>query len=755
MKKTVSQDVSIRTPGASFWRRTLLVMLLLIVGFFAVSSRLAVIQLAEGEMWQRRASEQQLSDSVISPQRGLILDANGTVLAQSVEAATVVMLPKNIRDEELRVLIADELSALLGVNRDRLYRQTGKTYSKYEIVCSKLDEARCSVFIEWVQKNNLISVFRILQDYRREYPLGSVLSCVIGFTGTDNTGLEGLEARYDSELAGQAGSVALTLNGWGDELPNELRYETTINAQQGNSLVLSVDVNIQRCAEKYLEIAVKETGATNRGCIIVMEVDTGAVLAMATKGDYDLNQPRVLQDPDTAAAIAMLAEDEQSTALLNALQKQWKNKAISEFYEPGSVFKMFTASMGLQEGLVNENTPFYCRGFYTMPGVQPMKCHVYPRSHGSQTFAEAISHSCNPAFMTLGGMVGGKTFSQYFQAFGFTATTGIDMLGEGRVTPSLYHAADTITALDVATSSIGQTFKVTPIQMITAACAVANGGRLMRPYIVSEILSADGTVINTTEPTVRSQVISEETSARICAMLEGVVDGGGAANAYVAGYRVGGKTGTSVKTDTAVQTSGRKNVVASFMGIAPANDPKIAILVMLDEPQTAIRYGGTLAAPVARKVLTEVLPYMGLEPHYSEKELKDLHRTVPNVTGKDLSVAQNALRAAELKARIVGEGSTVCRQVPAVGESIPTGGTVVLYTDEIAQEHTASVPEFRSMTLSEANMAAAEAGLNLMLSGLTDADGEAFIVAQSLAPGEQVSVGTVITLTIEYRDKIA
>ena len=754
MKKPFrQQDVSIKAPSRQMWRRSLLTLVIVCFCFGAVGGKLAVIQIGEYAVWQERAMEQQMSDSIISPKRGWIYDTNMEVLAQTTEVATIIMAPSEIPDEATRTLIADELSVLLEINRDTLYKKTGKKTSLYEVVKSKIDHSLCDTFIDWVQEHQFTGIFRVIQDYKREYPLGSVLSCVLGFTGTDNYGLEGLEAKYDSQLAGKAGRVVTAKNGWGDAMPNELRYESTIEAEAGNSLVLTIDTTIQRITEKYLEIAVRETGATNRGAAIVMDVQTGAILAMATKGDYDLNQPRELTDPDAAAQIALLSGDEQSAALLEALQKQWKNKPISEFYEPGSVFKVFTASAGVQEGLVNENTHFFCSGTYTMPGVKPMKCHVYPRSHGDQTFAEAIAHSCNPAFMTLGGMIGGHLFCQYHAAFGFTELTGIDMLGEARVTPTLYHVEETIRPVDVATSAIGQTFKVTPIQMITGLACVANGGRLMKPYVVRQILDENGNVVEEIEPTVRRTVVSEDTARRMAAMMEGVVEIG-AKNAYVPGYHVAGKTGTSVKTDQAAADGVRKNVVASFGGFAPSYDPRIAVLVLIDEPQTAIRYGGQLSAPVAQKILSEALPYLGVEPQYTDEEIANMNRVAPEVTGIAVSEAENRLASVQLQAKLVGNGGEVLRQIPAAGESIPQNGMVVLYTEETDENASVPVPNFVGMTLSEANNGAVGAGLNLSIAGLDDRDGQAVVRAQSEEAETAVPPGTVVRVEVLYQDTV-
>ena len=758
MKRIHRQDVSMRAPSRGMWQRSFGILAVVVVCFAAVCGRLAILQVGQHTKWQTLAAEQQLNDSVISDKRGNILDRNGVVLAQSVEVATLIMMPAEIPDEETRRMICAELPSLLSVSAEKLEKQTKKTGSRYEIIKAKVDNDVRTAFIEWVKKKGYTGIFRVIQDYKRYYPYGNTLSCVLGFTGTDNTGLEGLEAKYNDRLAGKAGRVITTKNGWGDAFPNGIQYETAIDAEPGEDIYLTIDLNIQKIVENYLEIAVTETGATNRASAIVMDVRTGEVLAMATKGDYDLNNPRVLQNPDMAAQIALLAENERSAALLTALQKQWKNKAISEFYEPGSVFKIFTASAALQEGLISENSQFFCNGTYTMAGVRTMKCHVFPRSHGSQNLAEAISHSCNPAFMKIGSLLGTSLFPTYHERFGFTTLTGIDMLGEARVTGTLYHSASAITAVDVATSSIGQTFKVTPIQMITGVSAVASDGNLRQPYVASHSVTADGVKTQLNKPTVRRRVISENTAARMRTMLEGVVDGGGAKNAYVAGYRVAGKTGTSEKTDQAAAANGRKNAVASFCGFAPADDPRIAVIVMIDEPQTYIRYGGTLAAPVAQKIFEDALPYLKVQPQYKEKEQESYYTTVPDVVGKPLSWAQTALKSAGLRCLFVGEG-TVTAQTPAPGSVISKNGTVVLYTDGQPPE-TVCVPDVTGKTLAQANTLLTDAGLNVHVIGwradVTDLNTprQATVTQQSIEAKSAVPRGTRVEIRILYGDAV-
>ncbi len=750
LDKKTTLEMNTRAPLRSMKLRSLVVLLMIVViAFGGVIAQLFHWQIMEGDNLQQNAVAQQLSDTVTSPNRGKIYDRNGNTLAESQLVWTVIMSPAAIQTDADRAKIADDVSALLEVDRDALYQKTTKTYSQFEYVKKKIPRAEVEKLATWVSDNEMGGVFRVITDYKRVYPYGTLASTVLGFTGAEGTGLYGLEAMYEGALAGEAGRVITTQNGWGEQMPNTLSYEKTIDATDGHSLVLTIDQTIQHYAEKYLEEAVKATGCTNRGFAVVMDVKTAAVLALAVKGDYDPNDPFTITDPDVLAEIATLAGDEESAARQAALQKQWNNKVVYDFYEPGSVFKVFTSCMGIEEGVANENTSFFCNGSLTVLG-RKMNCHVYPSSHGTQTFAQAISNSCNPAFMNLGLSVGAKNFFKYFVGFGFTELTGIDMLGESKVTSALYYD-DTMGDVSLATNSIGQTFKITPIQMITAISAVANGGDLMTPYVVAEQLDSAGNVVKTTTPTVRRQVVSEDTASRVSAMLAASVNGGGSRNAYVAGYRVAGKTGTSDKTENPED----RNVWASFAGFAPADDPQVAILVVLDEPQTYIRYGGTISAPVAQKILADTLPYLGIEPVYTEAELANMNSATPNVTGKEINTATSLIRSQGLEYYIVGEGNTVLRQVPEGGTTIPKGGQVVLYTDSAEVNRTAVVPDFKDMTLSQVNKAAADAGINILIKGLVSgAVGDPRVSTQSLAPETEVARGTVVTVNFIYADAI-
>ncbi len=724
----------------------------LLACFVLLTVQIFRITVMQQEFWQKKAVAQQLSDIEISANRGQIYDANMSVLALTREVFTIVMSPKNIRQEKTRQMIADELSVMLEVDRDTLYKQTTDSNSQYKVVKSKVNKDVGDAFIEWVNEKGLGGVFRVVRDYKREYPVDNLLSTVIGFVGTDNVAREGLELKYDETLSGVPGRMVIAQNTSGDQLPTALDYEYTVDAEDGNSLVLTVDQYIQQVTEKYLAEAIAEFGATNRGCAIVMDVKTGGILAMATKGDYNPNKYLEIDNPTVAEQIALLSGEEQAAALVQARLEQYRNKAL-DFYEPGSVFKTVTASMGLEEGLVTESSPFYCGGSFSIAD-RTMRCWVHPRGHGQQNFRQAIANSCNPAFMTLSTRVGATLFSKYYTGFGFTVRTGVDMLGEPVVSPSLYYDPVKMTPVNVAASSIGQTFKVTPLQMVTALSAIANGGYLMQPYVVQQVLDGDGNVISNTEPVVKRQVISTQTSRRVCDMLEEAVSGGAIANAYIAGYRVAGKTGTSEKTETKDEENQDKKVevIASFGGIAPADNPRVAVLVMVDEPQTS-KSGNRVAAPMARKILRDVLPYLGVEPNYTEAEIAELDCSVPQVTGKAVSLAATTLKNAGLNYHVVGKGKTVVRQVPESGTSIPQGGSVWLYTDE-SEVQMATVPDFSGHTVAQVKQAAKNAGINVVLSGLSTSSSTPTASQQSATPGQKVPKGTVITVEFTYSANI-
>lgn len=768
MAKEPKPTVTTRAPTKQMRRRALVAVVLVVGLFFSADIVwLGRLQLLQSSDWIKRAVSQQMSDTVVTAKRGTIYDAKMQPLAESADVWKIIMSPKNIAqvnwknlkgvdttrtltDEQalelVRGFIADGLSEMFGLDREKVYTQTGKTYSQYEVIKSKVEYAEKTTFSTWVTDNGLTGAFYIITDYKRYYPQGTLASAVLGFTGTDNNGLEGLECKYESVLSGTAGRIVTAQNGLGDEMPTTMEYTKVVDAVDGNSLVLTIDPTVQMYTEKYLAEGVENALCSNRGVAIVMNVKTGGLLAMATKGDFDPNEPFVIADPTTKEMLATLSGDEYSTALSTARQTQWKNKALSDTYEPGSVFKVFTTAMGLEENIISEGSTFSCGGGLHVGGWY-IRCHQ-AGGHGTINLPTAISKSCNPYFMQLGLKMGAKTFFKYFSGFGFTEKTGVDMNGEAS-NAGLYHLVDEMSTYDatLATSAFGQTFKITPIQMITAFSAVANGGKLLTPYVVDRVLDAEGNVISATQPTIKRQIISAETSRRINKMLADAVNGGGSKNAYVAGYRVAGKTGTSEKRDLE-----GNEVVASFGGFAPADDPEVAVLVLLDQPQCANRFGGTISAPVAQKILDSILPYLGIEPEYTTEELAHLSRTTPHVEGMALAAAQTKLSNTGLKASIVGGGTAVVRQVPAAGQSIPAGGSVLLYT-ETGDDSLVYVPKLTGKTVTEVNAAAAGSGLNVQLQGLVVGNsGAAVSSAQSVEAGTQVAKGTVIKVTFLYND---
>ena len=756
MSRKNEADRNSMLPPRKMRRRGVLFAVAIGVLFCLLVARLGFLQIVQGEFWSNKAVSQQLNDSLVAAHRGTIYDCNGKVLAESMEVWTVIMTPANIAQlddaEAVRVKIADEVSKILDVDRDTLYKKTTRTDSQYEKIASQVEYPVVEELIAWAEKNKLSNsgIFRVVTDYKRTYPYGSLASCVIGFTGTDYYGLYGLEAEYNDVLAGVAGRVVTAQNGVGGDMPVSLTYEKTVDAQDGHSLVLTIDQTIQHYAEKYLEQSITENAVENRGVSIVMNVHTGAILAMAVKGDFDLNDPWEVKDPNALAALKLLSGDKRAEALTKARQTQWSNKAVSEFYEPGSVFKVFTSCMAIEEGVATLNSQFYCPGYIEVMGQQITCWHS---GHGMQNFPDIISNSCNPGFITLGVRLGGERFFKYFVGFGFTEPTGVDMLGEGRSTTSLYHGAD-MTDLDVATSAMGQTFEITPIQMATGLCAVANGGYLMQPYVVARELDGDGNVVKTTEPVVKRQVVSTETTKQVASMLAAAVNGGGSKNVYVAGYRVAGKSGTSDKTETRTDWA-HNEVWGSFGTFAPADDPEIVVLTIIDTPHSSNTYGSHVAGPVCQSILTDTLPYLGVEPVYTEEELANLSTVTPSVVDKEVSTATTIIGNNDLKYTIIGDGKTVVRQIPEAGSSIPKDGTVVLYTDAASLSTTTAVPDFRNMTLSQANAAARAADLNLEISGVGLDSGEAIVYSQDYQAGAKVQPGTVVYLVFITDNAIA
>lgn len=719
------------------WHRTVFVLLLMIlVGFGAVVCSLVRLQIVEGETLKMQAVDNQVKDTVLTAQRGTIYDQNMKVLAQSATVWQVVLEPAYITDEN-RDLIATGLAEILDLDKNKILEHTKKkTY--YDVIKRKVESDVKDKVIAFKDKNKITNGIRLIEDYKRYYPYGTLASTVLGFTGTDSQGLSGIEAEYDSELTGVSGKLVTAKNAIGTDMQYD--YEQEVPAQDGDSLVLTIDEVVQHILEKNLEEGRVNNNVQNRGCSIIMNVKTGGIIAMAVKGDFDPNDPFTIADQKEADAIVQMPEGEERTKALRAAQQaQWRNKCVSDTYQPGSVFKMITGSAAMEEGLVTEDTPFDCPGYLK---VGDRIIHDWRRSgFGHLTFAQGICKSSNVVFMKVGQLLGPDLFFKYFDAFGFTQKTGIDLPGESR---SLYYTANQLKPVELATSAFGQSFTITPIQMITAVASVANGGYLVRPHIVDRILDGDGNIVQSADTTPKRQVISNDTSRRISKILQQDATTGTAKSGYIPGYRIAGKTGTSEKQE--IKTS--NEYIASYCGFAPADDPQIAMLVFYDEPHGQSYYGSYVSGPVFLKTMSDILPYLGVEPKYTEEEMQKLDAQTPNVTGQKVSQAKNAVSSLSLTPLIYGEGDTVLSQVPEPGKSVPKGGRVILFTDKESEEKTVTVPNLAGLSLAQANERAAEAGINISISGaaLTGTT-NAVSSLQDIAPETKVPPGTVVTVS--------
>ena len=737
-------------PGKMMITRTVVVMIIVILCLSIVSgASLVNIMIINGEKYQSKASEQQLYDSLVTAPRGDIYDRNMQILATSTTAWTVYITPNGIKKisddakrEKVRTTIAKGLSEILEVDYQTVYDNTNKN-SYYVIVKKKIDKETADKVRQFIKDNKDLEITKYIgldQTTKRYYPNDSLASVVIGFVGADEQGLAGIESYYDAELTGVAGRVVAAKNAAGTDMP--FTYEKVEEAQKGNSLVLTLDSYIQHTAEKYLQTAIEQNQIAERGAAVVMNVKTGAILAMAVKGDFNPNQPFVLSAEDQAKVDALEGEekDKLKGELLN---RQWRNKAVSDTYEPGSVFKVVTASIAIEENLVNKNNSFYCNGRTTVAG-QGYGCWKHG-GHGTQNLGMAIANSCNPAFITIGQLIGVSTFSKYFKAFGFAEKTGIDLPGESR---STYHKEEKMGVVELASSSFGQTFNVTPVQLLSAISAAVNGGYLVQPHLLEKTVDENGKVVKTTTTTYKRQVISETTSATMRELMEYVAQNG-AKNSLVTGYRIGAKTGTSQKVAKIQQTGDKYLYIGSCATVAPIDDPEIAVFVMLDEPKGSNYYGGVISAPVNSKIMADVLPYLGYEPSYTEEELKKLAIEVPDTVGLGVDDAKGKLTTAKLQYKIVGSGEKVIRQLPEAGNKVISGGVVMLYTEQ-SENTTVTVPDFRGLTATEANTAAANAGVNIEFSGNT-ATGGLKAYNQSVAPGTSVEAGSIIT--VYFRDE--
>ena len=724
----------------------------LVIGFIFPVIGLANAQIINGDFFKLKAQQQQLNDTVVPANRGVIYDRNMTVLAQSASAWKITFNPSAFADfpDAAKEIVFENLPGILGIERETLEEKAALTgYNNLTLVEKVEKDIRDKVleFTKEPYKSGkkgdkavyYSSAIMVEDDVKRYFPYSTLASQILGCVGTDNDGLSGLESKYNDILKGIDGRLISTKAN--NTVIESIAYQTLYEPTQGTSLVLTIDETIQR----YLEEALSECYETSN-CIsatgIVMDVDTGAILAMSSQASYDSNDPYTIYDTRKIEELSKI-EDEaaRKQAYTNAMYQQWRNRGVSDLYDPGSVFKVITMAAGLEENVVEYDETFNCGG-----SIQIMDRHYWCHNHsghGTQTLTQGLMNSCNPYFITIGQRLGVETFYKYFEAFGFTEKTGVDLGAEALPKAGInYHSLSSMTKVNLASSSFGQSFQATPIQVLNAINAVVNDGKLMQPYIVAKTLDADGNVINETQPTVKRQVISESTSDKIIASMEEVSTAGTAKNSYVAGYRVAGKTGTS---DVLGPTGATGEYIASFAGCAPANDPEISIIIVVNEPQGQTG-GGAVAAPVAAEVIEKTLTYLNVERQYTEAEKSKLDEQVPNLAGKTVSEARAALKELGLKIKVVGAGDSVVSQMPAYSQYIPQGGVVVVYTDEEEAKSKVVVPDFTGMTVSQVNYEAVKLGINVKISGNSLSAAGLTAYRQSVQPEKEIECGSTVTV---------
>lgn len=740
--KNNSKKRAEKGPAQRLRQRTaILILLILVLGFGAAVLRLTYLTTIQSSELQESAVDLQLADTTVSAKRGTIYDANGNVLAESASVWQVVMSPVNFKNDKQRQAAAKGLSEIFDLEYNDVLDDT-KQQSHYVVVKRRIESderEKVLELIDTLKKDYSCSgVIQLLDDYKRYYPKNSLASSVIGFTGSDDQGLEGIEYEYDSYLSGTPGRIITAQNARGTDMP--FRYEQNVESEDGNNVYLTIDETIQSICEKYMQKGVEDNNVLNKGVCIAMDVNTGAILAMVTTDGYDLNNPYELSAKDKKK-IKSTPKKKQAEAESAALSNMWRNKAVADTYMPGSVFKMCVASAALEENLVNEKTSFTCTGSISVEG-EIIHCSNIS-GHGTQNFVEAISNSCNPAFIQIGQMLGAGKFRQYYQGFGFSDKTGIDLPGEAE---DSFWKEGKMGGVDLAVASFGQNFSITPIQMITACAAVSNGGYVVQPHVVSKITDSKGNVIKTVDKKIKRQVISDDTSKKMNEYLEYNTERQGATAGYISGYKVAGKTGTTEKRGvTKVESSFSEDYISSFCGYAPADDPQIAMLVFFDTPDGDAYYGSQVSSPVFINIMSEVLPYLDVKTSYTDEELGYVDASAGDYTGVSVDEAKTAVEADGFTATVKGNGSTVISQIPTVSSGLQKGGSIVLYTDSDSQSETVSVPSLIGLSPDEVNDVASAYGLNVSFSGATTSSGTSS--SQNVEAGTSVSPGTVITVS--------
>ncbi len=770
-KNQVKRRTDKKFVGRATWAARTLIALILVLNLGTIGA----IMIFKGEEYREIAADNQLTDTVIKPIRGTIYDRNMTPLATSTAAWQLTVNPSEIAKkfrerqefkEEFYNDLTDNLVRILGVDREETLQKLKKEDSVYQIIKKKVSgaerieldaffaklyefdykkEVRKFLFFKVLDDKTFLVNAKNFFDYEsasdRDYAKGNFASTVIGVINADGNGETGIESYYDETLQGENGRILTATDVAGRELDNP--YKEYYDAIEGDGVVLTIDYEIQNYLENALNQAY-DSISCDGVYGIVMDVDTGAILALADKPDFDLNNPRVL---DASVNTETLKEFEKGSEdykkeYSRLLYEQWSSFCITNNYEPGSSFKIFCAAAALEENIVTDisNKMYTCTNGTKVLGT-PYHCANF-KAHGSQSLTEGLMNSCNTFFITLGQKLGIEKYYKYFEAFGFTERTGIDASGEAY---SVVHKKDKMSKVDLASTSFGQSFRISPIQLITATCAIANGGNLMVPYLVGSIVDSEGNIVSQTEPTVKRKVISAETAEKVRSMMLEVVSNehGTGRNAYIDGYRVAGKTASAQKLD---DNSDKEVYIASFICFAPADDPEVAILVGVDNTHDGYRSGGSVAAPIAKQVLEPTLEYLNVERNYTAEELAKLSKTTPELIGKTVSAAKSLALKDGLKIKVVGDGDTVISQMPAGLQSIPQGGIIIVYTEKSGTPQKTTVPDFTGMTLSQANAVAIEHGLNIIFSGHTNEAGIK-VYSQSVEKNTQVDLGSSITVS--------
>ena len=753
-------------------RRILAVAAVLgLLGFVPVALRLYNLMVTNYDYYANLALRNQTRTTAVTADRGTIYDCNMNILAQSVSVENVYLDPHELKQSKADLeAVSKKLGEILDLDPAWILEQSKDTTKRYKQIAARISEETAAVIRAYINENS-ISGIHLEPNSRRYYPYGTLAAQIIGFTNASNTGSEGVEAAYNSYLEGTAGKVITTKGN--NEMDMPFSYEKYVESIPGCDVILTLDASVQACLEKQMEAAIARYDVRNGAFGMVMNVNTGEILAMATLGSYDPNNYLEIYDPEALAQTEQLRldylalpEDSEgylagktaySEAVTAARLKQWRNRVISDGYEPGSTFKVLTMAAALDSGAINLETNFYCKGAEQIPGRSQLLHCWRSAGHGAEKTPQALQNSCNIAFAHIALKLGGERFYEYVQRFGVLEKTGIDLAGESKgvfFDKALVTDTDKWGTASLTSGSFGQTFKLTPLQLVRAIASVVNGGYLLEPYIVSEVVDANGNTVLKQEPTVIRQTISQETSKLMCQLIESVVTEGTAKNASVAGYAIGGKTGTSEKIDVFDKNGQRVlDKIVSFVGIAPMDAPEYIVLVALDTPSRSTGIyisGGVMAAPTVGAVMGDILPYLGVGQTFSGEDAAGQKILLEDLTGLTVKEAEKALKELGLTARISGEAETVTGQIPAAGQIVPGGSQVLLYLGEAAPRKTTQVPDFLGMNRRQAADAAMSAGLYVLVSGNDSLDPKVTVTAQSVAPGTEVPLGT--TVTLEFTD---